>query len=56
MDLGLFKTLSFILDGLRPRALKQSHDLGLFKIKCYLLTMFLITFWEVPGLKTQSCT
>ena len=53
MDLGLFKTLCFILHGLRPRALKQSQDLGLFKIKYLLLTMFLITFWDVHGLKTS---
>ena len=53
MDLGLFKTLCFILHEPRPRALKQSQDLGLFKIKYLLLTMFLITFWDVHGLKTS---
>ena len=50
-DLGRIK-LSFILHGLRPRALKQGQNLGLFKIKYHLLKMFLITFWKVSGLKT----
>ena len=52
MDLVPFKNLCFILPGLRLRALKQNQDLGVFEIKYYLVTMFLITFWEVPGLKT----
>ena len=52
IDLGSFKKLCFILHGLWPRALKQSQDLCLFKIKYHLMTMFLITFWEFPGLKT----
>ena len=53
MDLGLFKTLCFILHGLRLRALKQSQDLGLFKSKYHLFRMFLTNLWEVPGSKTS---
>ena len=52
MDIGPFKSLCFILHGLRPRGLKQSLDLGPFKIKFHLLKIFLTTFSEVPGLKT----
>ena len=48
MDLGPVKSLCYILHGPRPRALKQSLDLGVFNIKYHLLEMFLIT-WEVPG-------
>ena len=54
MDLDLFKTLCFILHGLRPKALKQSQNLDLFKIKYHLLTMFLINFWEVPNFKLYT--
>ena len=56
IDLGPFKKLCFILHGLWPRALKQSQDLCLFKIKYHLMTMFLITFW-VSWLKNLTlCT
>ena len=52
MDLGTFKCFCFILHGLRPRDLKESPDLGLFKIKYHLLKMFLIILGDVPGLRT----